>query len=318
MVVISQDFQKTAILQLRNETLTMINRRLLLQSTFAATALTTIQPASSFGAITGSYTGNIGLQLYTLRTQMATKPAATLRAVKDAGYAQVELMDVSDADTMVPLAKEHGLNVTSSFMNWEILGNPSAKNIPTLQATIDKAAKHKLRYLVFGYIGKGHRETADQYKSIADRSNAAGDACNAAGIQLCYHHHSFEFQPLESGKPTTGFDVFVERFSPELMQFEIDVFWAAIGGHDPVDLLQKLKGRVAQVHLKDLLPGVANIFDEGKVPNEAFKEVGSGTINMAKVIEVAQSIGVGNCHVEQDQSPSPLDSIARSMSYLSA
>jgi sugar phosphate isomerase/epimerase len=219
---------------------------------------------------------------------------------------------------MVPLAKEHGLNVSSSFMNWEILGNPGAKNIPTLQATIDKAAKHKLRYLVFGYIGKGHRETADQYKAMADRSNAAGEACKAAGIQLCYHHHSFEFQPLESGKPTTGFDVFVERFSPELMQFEIDVFWAAIGGHDPVDLLQKLKGRVAQVHLKDLMPGTATIFDEGKVPIEAFKEVGSGNINMAQVIATAESIGVGNCHVEQDQSPSPLESIAKSMTYLKA
>jgi sugar phosphate isomerase/epimerase len=296
----------------------MINRRLLLQSTFAAAALTNIRPASSFGAITGKYAGNIGLQLYTLRNQMATKPTATLQAVKDAGYAQVELMDVNDADTMVPLAKEHGLDVTSSFISWEILGNPSAKNIPTLQATIDKAAKHKLRYLVFGYIGKGHRETADQYKAMADRSNAAGEACKVAGVQLCYHHHSFEFQKLESGKPTTGFDVFVERFSPELMQFEIDVFWAAIGGHDPVDLLQKLEGRVAQVHLKDLLPGTANIFDEGKVPNEAFKEVGSGNINMAKVIEAAQSIGVCNCHVEQDQSPSPLDSIAKSMSYLKA
>ncbi len=296
----------------------MFHRRLLLQSTLAATAYAALRPATSIAAITGKYAGNIGLQLYTLRNQMATKPAATLRAVKDAGYAQVELMDINDADTMIPLAKEHGLNVTSSFMNWEILGNPSAKNIPTLQATIDKAAKHKLRYLVFGYIGKGHRETADQYKAMADRSNAAGEACKAAGIQLCYHHHSFEFQPLTTGNPTTGFDVFVERFSPELMQFEIDVFWAAIGGHDPIDLLQKLKGRVAQVHLKDLLPGTANIFDEGKVPHEAFKEVGAGNINMAKVIEVADSIGVGNCHVEQDQSPAPLESIVKSMRYLNA
>jgi len=296
----------------------MFDRRLLLQSTFTAAAFAAIRPASSIGAISGKFSGKMGLQLHTLRNQMATKPAATLKAVKDAGYAQVELMEVNEADTMVPLAKEFGLDVTSGFMNWEILGNPNAKNIPTLQAAIDKAAKHKLKYLVFGYIGKGYRETVDQYKALADRSNAAGESCKAAGIQLCYHHHSFEFRPLENGKQTTGFDVFIERFSPELMQFEIDVFWAAIGGRDPVELLQKLKGRVAQVHLKDLLPGTENIFDEGKVPKEAFKEVGSGSINMAKVIEVAESIGVDNCHVEQDQSPSPLDSIATSISYLAS
>jgi len=303
----------------------MPSRRFLLKSALTTAAFSALSPNLSLGSLTeesisGKYSGQLGLQLYTLRNQMAEKPSATLKAVKEAGYGQVELMDVNDADVLVPLAKEHGLEVTSSFINWEIIGNPTPKDEPTLNATIQRAAKHKIKHLVFGYIGKGFRETPEQYKAIADRSNAAGEACKAAGIQLCYHHHSFEFKPFSStdaaAKPVNGFDIFVERFSPELTKFEIDVFWAAIGGHDPIEMLQKLKGRVSQVHLKDLLPGTNVIFDEGKVPKEAFKEVGSGDIAMAKVIEVAESIGVENCHVEQDQSPSPMDSIATSIKYL--
>lgn len=270
--------------------------------------------ARSFVAAAESYLPTMGLQLYTLRNQMAAAPSATLAKVKQAGYYQVELMDVADADVLVPLAAEHGLKVTSAFMNWAILGMSEPKDVPSIRATIDKAAKHGLKYLVFGYVGKGHRETADHYRQMADRSNKAGELAKQAGIQLCYHHHSFEFEKLADG--TVGFDLFVDRFDRELMKFEIDVFWLAIGGRNPVTTLQALKGRVSQVHLKDLLMGTAIILDEGKVPKEAFKEVGAGSIDMKAVLEICKKTGVPQCHVEQDQSPDPLASIASSISYL--
>jgi sugar phosphate isomerase/epimerase len=260
------------------------------------------------------YLNTIGLQLYTLRNQMASAPVATLKHVKDAGYHQVELMEVMDADVLVPLAKELGLQVTSAFMSWATLGMASPKDTPSIKMVIDKAAKHGLKYLVFGYVGKGHRETADHYKGIADRSNLAGELCKGAGIQLCYHHHSFEFEKLPSGE--AGFDVLVDRFDLELMKFEIDVFWAALGGRDPIKTLEQLEGRVAQVHLKDVLPGTAVIYDEGKVPKDAFKEVGSGALEMSKIIEVSRRIGVAQCHVEQDQSPDPLASVSQSIKHL--
>lgn len=265
-------------------------------------------------AAVDSYLPTMGLQLYTLRNQMAMAPSATLAKVKQAGYYQVELMDVADADVLVPLAAEHGLKVTSAFLNWTILGMSEPKDVPSIRATIDKAAKHGLKYLVFGYVGKGHRETADHYRQMADRSNKAGELAKQAGIQLCYHHHSFEFEKFADG--TVGFDLFVDRFDRDLMKFEIDVFWLAIGGRNPVATLEALQGRVSQVHLKDLLKGTGNIFDEGKVPKEAFKEVGSGAIDMKAVLEACKKTGVPQCHVEQDQSPDPLASIASSISYL--
>ncbi len=262
-----------------------------------------------------SYLAKIGIQLYTLRNEMAKDPVKTLSAVADAGYKQIELMDVMDATQLMPIAKEKGLYSTSAFLKWNILGesNPAA-GTTTLDQSIDEAKKHNIKYLVFGYIGKGNRERADQLKATAERSNKAGEKCKKAGIQLCYHHHSFEFQPLEGGK--TGMDIFIENFDKELVKFEIDVFWAAIGGWDPVQTLERLAGRVAQVHLKDLLPKTPNIFDEGQVPKEAFKEVGAGGIDMKSVLAVSKKIGVDQCHVEQDQSPDPVQSIQLSMSNL--
>jgi sugar phosphate isomerase/epimerase len=220
-----------------------------------------------------------------------------------------------DAPKLVPMAKDLGLGCTSAFLKWNILGEAKpAAGTPSLDEAIETAKKFDIKYLVFGYIGKGNRETLDHYKAAAERSNAAGEKIRAAGMQLCYHHHSFEFEPLSGGK--SGMDLLIDKFDKELCKFEIDVFWAAIGGYDPIGLLEKLGSRVVQVHLKDLQPNSGLVFDEGKVPKEAFKEVGAGNINMKKVIEVSKKIGVVQCHVEQDQSPDPLQSIQLSISNL--
>ena len=114
----------------------------------------------------------------------------------------------------------------------------------------------------------------------------------------------------------TGFEIFVDEFDAKAVQFELDVFWVKIGGLDPIKTLKKLKGRVAQVHLKDLQKGAKTQHDEGKVPHEAFKELGAGSIDMAKVMEAAAAVGAKQCHVEQDQSPDPLKSIGTSIGHL--
>jgi sugar phosphate isomerase/epimerase len=293
----------------------MIDRRTLLKTSAAIGTVAAFAKSQNAWALpeSDSFFKNMGLQLWTVRNQMAAHPAATLKAVKDAGYAQVELMDSMDSDILVPLAKEHGLEVTSAFINWSSIGEPNPQNVPTVKAIIDKAHKNGLKHLVFGYIGRGHRETADILKATAERANKAAEECLAAGIQLCYHNHSFEFAKLADGG--TGFDVLMDRFDKN-MKFELDVFWVAIGGWDPIETMKKLDGRISQLHLKDLKANTATNHDEGKVPVDAFQEVGNGTLDFAAIIQLGHKIGVQQCHVEQDQSPNPLESIATSHAFL--
>lgn len=97
---------------------------------------------------------------------------------------------------------------------------------------------------------------------------------------------------------------------------ELDVFRVAIGGWQPIETLLKLKGRVSQVHLKDLQQDTPTNYDEGTIPYEAFKELGNGVIDMGHVLKVSAEIGVEQCHVEQDQSADPIVSIGQSMAHL--
>ena len=86
---------------------------------------------------------------------------------------------------------------------------------------------------------------------------------------------SFEFEPKEGGK--SGYDIFMKEFDSDMM-FEIDVFWVVVGGADPVKLIKKLKGRVSQLHLKDLKKGT-KLPEFGRLPKDAFKELGNGMID---------------------------------------
>jgi len=261
------------------------------------------------------YLPTIGLQVWTVRNELEKDIPGTLRAIKAAGYAQIELLRTLNAQEFVPTARELGLGITSAFIDWTALAQPGPDSAGELDRTLAIARELRLKYLVFGYLGKGGRETVAQMKAHAAAANAFGRRCRDAGIQLCYHHHSFEFAPLADGA-TTGWDVFLHEFEPQLVQFEFDVFWAAIAGHDPVKMLHELRGRIAQVHLKDLKPGTPRNWDENAIPPEAFQALGQGCIDLPGVLAACAATGVDQCHVEQDQSPDILASIQTSMNWL--
>jgi sugar phosphate isomerase/epimerase len=261
------------------------------------------------------YLPTLGLQVYSVRAELERDALGTLRAIRAAGYAQVELMRLDDARVITGMARDLGLGVRSAFIDWALLTQADASTPARLDQALATARDLSLRHLVFGYIGKGLRETVAQMQGHAAAANAFGRRCREAGITLCYHHHSFEFAPLADGA-TTGWDVLLRELDPQLVPFELDVFWCVIAGRDPVAMLHALRGRVAQVHLKDLAPGTPVIFDEGAVPPAAFREIGSGTLDFRAILGACAETGVAQCHVEQDQSPDPLASVAASLAWL--
>lgn len=295
----------------------MKRRTFLQRSTVAGLSLALIPSACVREQ--NSYIEQIGLQLYTVRDQMASDPAATLKAIKKAGYSQVEGGNPIELGTMMPMIQDAGLYIQSSFFtpayvtgNWELHGG-KPQGSDAYESVIESANKHDLKYLVFGYLSKPERERIDQYKAYAEKLNKIGEACEAAGIHLCYHNHSFEYGPIDGQVP---YDVLIEEFDPQNVQFELDIFWASLGGYAPEKLMKKMKGKVRLLHLKDKLGGVADEYDEHEVPIDAYQELGDGVVDIKKVLQLAPEVGVEQCFVEQDQSPDPIKSIAQSTAYL--
>ena len=289
-----------------------MKRRSFLRTT-AATALFS-GPTHSLLALEkdNKFRRQIGIQLYTLRNQIKEAPAETIKAVREAGYVQAEMYGFPDCDPMIEAAKEAGLQLNSSHFEWESVVNPSDKKLSEFRRILEKADRIGLTHLVIPYLHGKDRKNLDNYKRTAENCNQAAALAKKQGIQLAYHNHAFEFEPKQDG--LSGFAVFMRDFSPD-MHFELDVFWVKVGNVDPVNLIRKLKGRVSQLHLKDLRKGT-EVPNFGGLPKEAFKELGEGMIDMEPIIVAAREAGVSHCHVEQDHSPAPLESIVKSMKYL--
>ncbi len=258
------------------------------------------------------YRSNIGIQLYTLRNPLGKDAAATIKAVADAGYKQVETYGFPGMSDVIKRSRDAGLAVHSSHFQSDTVVLPKDESFSDFAAILEKAKEAELTHLVIPAIPAPTRQSIDTYKKVAENCNKAAVMAKEAGITLAYHNHSFEYLPLDGVK--SGFDVFIEEFSPEMM-FEIDVFWVRVANLDPAEMITRLKGRVSQLHLKDLAEG-HELPIYGGIPQPAFKEIGNGIIPMKPILEAAAASGVVHCHVEQDHSPDPLESVRTSIANL--
>ena len=55
------------------------------------------------------------------------------------------------------------------------------------------------------------------------------------GLQFFYHNHDFEFSNRFNGRPT--YDILLEETDPDLVKFELDLYWIVYGGESPVHYL---------------------------------------------------------------------------------
>ena len=264
----------------------------------------------------GVVPAKLGVQLYTVRDQLKTLDA-TLGAIKAAGFDEVETLRPILGD-LPPLLKKHGLTAPSGHFDAALVldvGEIGKKGLGTytFETAVAQAKAVDMKYFVVPYLMGEDRNSLDDYKRHADKMNEAGRRCKAAGLQFCYHHHSFEFVKYGA---ESGWDVLLARLDKDLVAFEVDVFWLAAAGLDPAKAITDLGPRVKLVHLKDRAAGPPEL-DELKVGKAAFKEVGSGSLDFPAILRACKAVGVQHYFVEQDQVPAdPLASLKQSVTYL--
>jgi sugar phosphate isomerase/epimerase len=256
------------------------------------------------------FKGPLGAELYTVRNIIDQDTDGVLKRIAEIGYTEVEPGRAA-LDKLAPLLAKHKLKPVSCHMEQELVVGGGTK--VTLQQAIESARKAGVKMMIFPYLAPALRGGPDMMRKFADQMNEAGAKVAAAGMKFGYHNHAFEF----GGKPgERPIDIFVERFDPKLVGFQIDVFWVSVAGNDPVDWINRLKQRVISVHLKDKAPDQPVVYAEN-VPKTTFKEVGSGSLDFLAILKAATSVGVKTFFVEQDQTPGdPISSLAQSHRYL--
>jgi len=239
----------------------------------------------------------IALQLYTLRRLSAVDLAGTLSAVATAGYRAVELAGLPDIDPheLKGMLDTYGLRVAASHEGIERLRDDAG-------AVAGRMAELGCPRVIVPWMPEADRTTAaDVGRFAADLGDHARRLA-VDGIALGYHNHDFEFKPLDG---TTVWDVLLAGLPPEV-ELELDVYWAAVGGRDPVTEIGAIADRVRLLHMKDRA--------SGSPPRDA--PVGEGTLPFPAIVEAARAAGVDWYIVEQDEPAEPLANIATSLRYL--
>ena len=235
----------------------------------------------------------IGLQLYTLRKPFAADPLGTLSRIRETGYDAVEFAAPLGADFAAFAARmrDVGLDCPSAHVGLDDMAN-RPDDVLAMAATLG------CRYLVMPYVMPDQRD----WTGVIATVGAFARRARAEGLRVAYHHHDFEFETVDGARP---FDRLVAETDPELVDFELDVYWLTKGGEDPRAVIERLAGRVKLVHLKDALP------DGGMT------DVGSGLLDFAALIRAADASGAEHYFVEHDVPPAPYwPSVEASLAYL--
>ena len=239
---------------------------------------------------------NIGLQLYTLRDEMEINPRKILEYVAKVGYKELETagykegkiygMEPSNFNGMVA---DLGMKIVSGHISYNDLKFDWDRVLNMLQETNQK-------FVVLPYLEENERNLK-VYNEVIELLNDKGAELRKLDKVIAYHNHDFEFDRIENIVPM---ELLLEETDPNLVDFELDLYWISKAGVSALDLFKRYENRFSLWHVKDMsLKG-------------DFTEIGNGVIDFQEIFDQAQLAGRQHFFIEQDQSIDPRKSIETS------
>ena len=212
---------------------------------------------STFYSCKNTRQKNIGLQLYSIRDSIGKDVPAAIAKVGKMGYKFVEPAGYDDGKLygMEPaafkaLCQSNGLTILSSHVGQELPDSANlGKNMAWWDVCIDAHVAAGTKFLIQPFMGAGAYRSLDTLKRYCDYFNTIGEKCKAKGIHFGYHNHDKEFSVKLEGQ--TIYDFMMANTDPQKVIFEMDLYWARIGGVNPVDYFNKYPGRIQLWHIKD-------------------------------------------------------------------
>jgi len=279
---------------------------------------------------------NIGLQAYTVRDLLYKDPKLTLKTIAKIGYSHIETFGVDAADNSywgvkIPELKKYlseiNLATHSGHYDMSKYLDRNSTEKESIEKYIDIASELGQTYIIAPVTPMHDLNNlqVDDYKYAAEQLNKAGELAKKAGLKIGYHNHFWEFREFANG--TKGLDILLAFTEPELVTFELDIYWISKSGLNAQSYINKFPGRFALWHVKDMSkanaePIVGKEYDT-LPPDSIFSkikytEVGTGAIDYTLLKQSEKESGLKLAFVEQDEIyiPNKFESIQRSYEYV--
>ncbi len=227
-----------------------------------------------------------GIQLWSVKQALGTDPLAVLKQLSENGYKKVESFEGPKGIFWGMKNKEFkkvmddlGMNLVSSHCN-------DTGNLATFERKAAEAGEIGVKYLICAF--KGPQKSLDNFKQFIDEFNACGEIAKKHGLRFAYHNHDYSFKAMDGVVPQ---DLMMQGTNPDLVDFEMDMYWTVAAGVDPVAYMEKYPNRFKLVHVKDLSKTAKG--HESCV-------IGKGTIDYKSLLPKVAKRGVQHMIVEQE------------------
>jgi sugar phosphate isomerase/epimerase len=246
----------------------------------------------------------LGLQLYSLRMALAKDLPGTLAEISGWGLVEVEAAGFygRTAAEFSSELKKAGLECHAMHIGWDLL----EKDIDAVIADAKTVGATTISNPYLPHDRSTPSATREEILRAADAFAKWSKPIRAAGLRFGYHLHGQEFGPAPEGSLV---DVLADQAGPDV-GFEVDVYWVAAAGADPVAFLKKYAGRVWYTHLKDMSAGAK----EKQFAPDTKVVLGTGTLDIVGVIKAGLEAGVEINYLE-DESNDPAGQIPKSIEY---
>jgi len=220
----------------------------------------------------------IGLELYSVRDEMAKDMPATVRAVAKMGYEVVEffasyyMWTPEQAKDVRKLLDDLGIKCNSTHNGLNAVKPDGIAKAIDINQTIGA------KYIVLASAGRVNG--LDGWKGIGETLTQAAEKLRPLGMRTGYHNHQAEFTPVEGQRPMEV----LAATTPKDVMLQLDVGTCVEVGSDPVAWINANPGRINSLHLKE--------WASGSGPDKGYKSLfGEGDAPWKKVLDAAEAKG---------------------------
>lgn len=306
----------------------MENRRDFIKKASLMTAAGLLTGKSSFAntssikRITSVTDKKIGLQIYSLGRELYEDVPGGLKKISQMGYSTLELAGYREGkinniemDEFRKMADDVGLKIVSSHLNPPVREYTNANRGEISEFWKKAAGDHaKIGVPYIVQPGQPSTRSTEEVSLVCEVFNDAGKIAKENGLIFGYHNHEMEFARVVPGGKEMVFgrrffgrnspegmevvyDGFLRQTDPELVIFELDVYWSVMGQSDPVEYMQKYPDRIRLLHIKDkAVLGESGMMNFEKIFNQAYKNgIEDYFVELEGVTAGTQYEGVKGC-----------------------
>ena len=247
----------------------------------------------------------ISLQLYTARN---FKPYDNiLKFLSEQGMKKVELFEVEAFSETKELLDKYKIRSPSSHIGFSTLEDTNSIINKLKNANITTAIVPSPVGKPGGKFSALFDKTEDEWNEFGKSLSSYVDIFKNNGINLGYHNHSFEFNPLPSGK--MPIECILDH--NENLKFEIDLGWTVAGNSDPIYWVKKYSSKIIACHLKDFTSKNLDLID-----HDSQCAIGDGFIDWKEVLSEVLKTNCNIFSLEHDNPKDYKEYVIRSLKFL--